>query len=95
MNICLAEVDRCRPYFVGLLGQRYGWSQPTPRSKETGLLNEADQLLKKTFDRAQINYPWLGDYRDRSVTELEVSGVHSAPYIVINEYLLGPTCRVE
>jgi tetratricopeptide (TPR) repeat protein len=72
MNICLAEVDRCRPYFVGLLGQRYGWSQPTPRSKETGLLNEADQLLKKTFDRAQINYPWLGDYRDRSVTELEV-----------------------
>ena len=23
--ICLGEVDRCRPYFVGMLGERYGW----------------------------------------------------------------------
>jgi tetratricopeptide (TPR) repeat protein len=22
---CLAEIDRCRPYFIGLLGERYGW----------------------------------------------------------------------
>jgi nephrocystin-3 len=22
---CLAEVERCRPYFIGLLGERYGW----------------------------------------------------------------------
>ncbi len=25
LPICLAEIDRCRPYFIGLLGQRYGW----------------------------------------------------------------------
>jgi len=23
--ICLNEVDRCRPFFLGLLGERYGW----------------------------------------------------------------------
>jgi hypothetical protein len=22
---CLAEIDRCRPYFIGILGERYGW----------------------------------------------------------------------
>ncbi len=25
LQVCLAEIDRCRPYFVGLLGERYGW----------------------------------------------------------------------
>ena len=25
LSTCLAEIDRCRPYFIGLLGERYGW----------------------------------------------------------------------
>jgi hypothetical protein len=25
LEICLSEVDRCRPFFIGLLGKRYGW----------------------------------------------------------------------
>ncbi|MEU2042035.1 DUF4062 domain-containing protein [Nocardia niwae] len=25
LPICLAEVERCAPYFIGLLGDRYGW----------------------------------------------------------------------
>ena len=25
LPICLAEIERTRPYFIGLLGQRYGW----------------------------------------------------------------------
>ena len=25
LPICLAEIERCRPYFIGLLGERYGW----------------------------------------------------------------------
>lgn len=25
LPICLAEVERCRPFFIGLLGERYGW----------------------------------------------------------------------
>jgi len=25
LPICLAEIERCRPYFIGLVGERYGW----------------------------------------------------------------------
>jgi tetratricopeptide (TPR) repeat protein len=25
LPLCLAEIDACRPYFVGALGERYGW----------------------------------------------------------------------
>jgi len=25
LDICLDEIDGCRPFFVGLLGERYGW----------------------------------------------------------------------
>jgi tetratricopeptide (TPR) repeat protein len=25
LPLCLAEIQRCRPYFIGLLGERYGW----------------------------------------------------------------------
>ncbi len=25
LPICLDEIERCRPYFIGLLGERYGW----------------------------------------------------------------------
>ena len=24
-NICLEEIDNCRPYFMGIIGHRYGW----------------------------------------------------------------------
>jgi hypothetical protein len=27
LPICLAEIRNCRPYFLGLLGDRYGWIQ--------------------------------------------------------------------
>src|SRR5436853_7700630 len=26
IRICLDEIDRCRPYFIGILGERYGWT---------------------------------------------------------------------
>jgi len=25
LPLCLAEIQRCRPYFIGILGERYGW----------------------------------------------------------------------
>jgi hypothetical protein len=25
LPICLAEIDRARPYFIGMLGERYCW----------------------------------------------------------------------
>ena len=29
LPICLAEIENCRPYFIGLLGDRYGWVPDT------------------------------------------------------------------
>ncbi|HLF83633.1 MAG TPA: DUF4062 domain-containing protein, partial [Blastocatellia bacterium] len=28
LEVCLDEIERCRPFFVGLLGERYGWVPP-------------------------------------------------------------------
>ncbi len=25
VRICLEETEKCRPYFIGILGSRYGW----------------------------------------------------------------------
>jgi len=54
---CLAEIRRCRPYFIGLLGERYGWV-PGPEAYTPALLEEEG---------------WLGGKpAGRSVTELEI-----------------------
>ena len=31
LDVCLREIDRCRPLFVGLIGDRFGWVPPRPR----------------------------------------------------------------
>jgi hypothetical protein len=31
LPLCLAEIERSRPYFIGLLGERYGWIPDTIR----------------------------------------------------------------
>ena len=25
LDVCLQQIDECRPFFVGILGERYGW----------------------------------------------------------------------
>ena len=56
LSICLEEVDRCRPYFIGLLGERYGW---VPESIPEELL-EREEWLREQFKER------------KSVTELEI-----------------------
>ncbi|WP_108646463.1 tetratricopeptide repeat protein [Polynucleobacter rarus] len=57
LPICLAEIDRARPYFVGMLGDRYGWIPPK------------DAYAPDLVERQ----PWLNDHRGgKSVTELEM-----------------------
>ncbi|XP_052060988.1 TPR repeat-containing protein DDB_G0287407-like [Mytilus californianus] len=58
INICLRELDRS-DIFVGFYGQRYGW------------FGAEDKALQENFDNAVQQYPWLDQYRDKSVTELE------------------------
>jgi nephrocystin-3 len=57
LPICLAEIDRARPYFVGMLGDRYGWIPPPDAY---------------AFDLVE-RQPWLDSHRGgKSVTELEM-----------------------
>jgi tetratricopeptide (TPR) repeat protein len=57
LPLCLAEIERCRPYFIGILGERYGWIP------DGGAFNQ----------RLLSDQPWLTDYKDgASVTELEI-----------------------
>jgi tetratricopeptide (TPR) repeat protein len=41
LPLCLAEIERCRPYFIGLLGERYGW---VPESYPESLVREQPWL---------------------------------------------------
>lgn len=65
MALCLREVERCRPYVVAMLGERYGWAQGGPGSVP-------DALLAKSLQHASEHYSWVTHYADRSVTELEL-----------------------
>jgi nephrocystin-3 len=57
LPICLAEVDRSRPFFMGFLGERYGW------------VPEKDQYDLSLI----LEQPWLDEHRGgKSVTELEM-----------------------
>lgn len=57
LPICLAEIDRSRPYFIGLLGERYGWV-PEKDLYDSSLL---------------LDQSWLEEHRGgKSVTELEI-----------------------
>ena len=57
LPICLAEIDRARPYFIGMLGERYGWIPPSE--------GFAPDLLERQ--------PWLKKHQGgKSVTELEI-----------------------
>ncbi len=57
LPICLVEIERARPFFVGMLGERYGWVPP------------ADAYAVDLIERQ----PWLDQHRGgKSVTELEI-----------------------
>ncbi|MFI5263905.1 MAG: DUF4062 domain-containing protein, partial [Candidatus Kapaibacterium sp.] len=47
IRTCLEEIDRCRPYFLGIIGERYGWS---PKFHE---VQKDAELIRK--------YPWIED----------------------------------
>jgi tetratricopeptide (TPR) repeat protein len=48
LPVCLAEIKKCRPYFIGLLGERYGW---VPDAIDPDLV-EAEPWLGKQAGRS-------------------------------------------
>jgi len=64
INVCLNELDRS-DLVIGMLGERYGWHNTTENTP-------TDLILDGNFSAAARTYPWIDEYRDRSVTELEL-----------------------
>jgi len=64
LKLCLDEIRACRPFFIGLLGERYGWVP-------------GDDAFTADLKEEQ---PWLRDLHGKSVTELEIlHGVLNKP----------------
>ena len=72
LPICLREIERSRPYFIGLLGERYGWTPEAGQYPENLLAQQ----------------PWLAEHAGgKSVTELEILyGVLNAPEMAGRAY---------
>lgn len=63
LPICLAEIDRTRPYFIGMIGQRYGW---VPDELPPGLVDQLGWLtddLGRSVTELEILH---GVLRDRN-----------------------------
>jgi tetratricopeptide (TPR) repeat protein len=58
LPICLEEIKRCRPYFIGLLGERYGWVP--------------DLIPKDVIDSNSWLQKYIDSDEKKSVTELEI-----------------------
>ena len=56
LKLCLDEIRACRPFFIGLLGERYGWVP-------------GDDAFTADLKEEQS---WLKDLHGKSVTELEI-----------------------
>ncbi len=62
------EVDKCRPFFCCILGERYGWySNP----------QKPDPLLQLTFQKASQNYPWVMKYLTENKRNKKRKGIIS------------------
>jgi tetratricopeptide (TPR) repeat protein len=75
IKICLDEIGRCRPFFIGVLGARYGWTPPLEDVERNAELLEA--------------YPWVRQSAadGTSVTEMEiVHGVLGSPWSAEHAY---------
>lgn len=56
LKLCLDEIRACRPFFIGLLGERYGWVPD-------------EDVFTADLKEEQ---PWLKEIHGKSVTELEI-----------------------
>lgn len=66
LPIILEEIERCRPYFIGILGERYGW-MPEDLPAELGA-----RPKRSWWRRLVAGSAPAAAFTGRSVTELEI-----------------------
>jgi hypothetical protein len=78
LPICLAEIDRARPFFIGLIGDRYGWV-PNP--------DQFDRLLSWSQSQGR-EFASEGDEHQRKPSNLK-NRIRTSGFPVEEDYL-GP-----
>ena len=61
LNICLAYIEKCRPYFIGMLGERYGWVDPGAPDKVKGDYPWVQEQADKSITELEILHGVLND----------------------------------
>jgi len=88
VDICLKEIQKTTPFFIGILGERYGW---VPNEDERRKIAESTQVFKE--------YPWIQDelLKGTSITEIEIQeGVlRSKEKVNAYFYFRSPGMEVE
>jgi len=74
--MCLREIEKCN-IFIGLYGERYGICLS---SKSYTNPTKADENFKRNIDFASKEYPWIKDFQDRSLTEIEMRMILDSKY---------------
>lgn len=62
LEVCLDEIENNRPYFMVLVGDRYGWIPENDLVKETGVrygIYSPDEKIEKSITNLEIDYGFL------------------------------------
>src|SRR5262245_19828303 len=82
LDACLKEIDRCRPFFVSLLGDRYGWLPPPERIPRDVMEHARDRTDSRSPNAALLDEYSLYETletpvyrlrRDRDVTQDDIA----------------------
>jgi hypothetical protein len=61
LKVCLDEVQRCRPYLIVLLGDRYGWVPPEERVKAAAEEAGIAAVIGRSVTDMKIDFGMLSD----------------------------------
>lgn len=59
LRLCLSEIDRCFPFFIGILGERYGWVDPDAASRLASVAPALLPYADRSVTELEIRYAVL------------------------------------
>ncbi|NUQ65476.1 MAG: DUF4062 domain-containing protein, partial [Pirellulales bacterium] len=66
LDLCLQQIDECRPFFVGILGERYGWVPASFSEEAVSKYGWVQHQTGKSVTELEILYGVLNDREMRS-----------------------------
>jgi tetratricopeptide (TPR) repeat protein len=86
VDICLKEIQKTTPFFIGLLGERYGW---VPNEDERRKIAESTEVFEE--------YPWIHDelLKGTSITEIEIQDGVLRSQEKVNAYFYFRSPKME